>query len=213
MGGQTGSTSSYYYDPLGRLTFAPTDQAYIWYHYDDFDRKIKHEVYAGGGSTAFVTNYQYDPLDRVTHTTRLVKTPDTGEKTVNTDYQYIGASSLLLDENRDNGRLHTFYSYGLGGERLWQDTTTTTTTTDGSPAAQYFYSYNPHGDVEAITIPSGTTDATYGYTAYGSDDVPWFTGVPDGSPSCRPRRCVRASPGRRSPDAMRSTNITLSTAG
>ncbi|HEX5996124.1 MAG TPA: DNRLRE domain-containing protein [Jiangellales bacterium] len=179
MGGETGDSTSYYYDPLGRLIYAPSSDTQVWYHYDGFDRKTKHEVTAALGAVQFVTDYLYDPLDRVTHTTRLVRTPETGERTVNTDFQYIGASDLLLDENRDNGRVHSFYSYGLNGDRLWSDTTST----DGSPAAQYFYSYNPHGDVEAVTIPSGTTDATYGYTAYGADDVAMFTGVDKPDPN------------------------------
>jgi hypothetical protein len=36
---------------------------------------------------------------------------------------------------------------------------------------------NPHGDVAAITDQAGGTRATYGYTAYGTDDQSLFTGI------------------------------------
>jgi RHS repeat-associated protein len=40
-----------------------------------------------------------------------------------------------------------------------------------------YYGYNPHTDVEQITSETGDTRATYGYTAYGSNDDTLFTGV------------------------------------
>ncbi|MFI2457975.1 RHS repeat-associated core domain-containing protein [Streptomyces sp. NPDC019539] len=37
--------------------------------------------------------------------------------------------------------------------------------------------YNSHTDVETLTDENGNTKATYGYTAYGSDDKAEFTGI------------------------------------
>lgn len=48
--------------------------------------------------------------------------------------------------------------------------------TDGSEDPTY-YTYNAHTDVQAITDATGNTKATYGYTAYGADDVSQDTGV------------------------------------
>ena len=40
-----------------------------------------------------------------------------------------------------------------------------------------YYGYNPHTDVETLTKENGDTKATYGYTAFGSDDKEAFTGI------------------------------------
>jgi len=60
------------------------------------------------------------------------------------------------------------------------------------PAGEFNYTYNARGDVEAITDASGNTRATYGYTAYGQDDAPMFTGVdkPDPNDLLRTKRPV-----------------------
>ncbi|MFC8223678.1 hypothetical protein ACFUTY_36615 [Streptomyces sp. NPDC057362] len=45
------------------------------------------------------------------------------------------------------------------------------TTEDG------YYGYYSHTDVETLTDDNGDTKATYGYTAYGSNDNSGFTGI------------------------------------
>ncbi|GGS54631.1 RHS repeat-associated core domain-containing protein [Actinokineospora fastidiosa] len=52
--------------------------------------------------------------------------------------------------------------------------------TDGAGpevAEDSYYGYNPHTDVETLTKDNGDTRATYGYTAYGSNDEQAFTGI------------------------------------
>lgn len=64
------------------------------------------------------------------------------------------------------------YDYTPSGARLSQDTA------GGSGATGYgYYSYNGHSDVEAVNGASGTTTATYGYTAYGNPVTSMFTGA------------------------------------
>ena len=61
--------------------------------------------------------------------------------------------------------------YTPAGARLSQ-----TTTDNSGTSTPGYYSYNAHSDVEAVTGTSGTTTATYGYTAYGNPVTSMFTG-------------------------------------
>ncbi len=78
----------------------------------------------------------------------------------------------------DPGHITKTYGYTPGGTRLFQATT-------GDPVPSLdgtaYYSYNNHGDVQALTGPSGTPTATYGYTAYGSPVTAMFTGADAGN--------------------------------
>jgi RHS repeat-associated protein len=47
---------------------------------------------------------------------------------------------------------------------------------DGT-AEDGFYGYHAHTDVETLTDKNGDTKATYGYTAYGSNETSEFTGI------------------------------------
>jgi RHS repeat-associated protein len=147
------------------------------YVYDGFDRKQEHYQDTTGlpRVSAF---YQYDSLDRIRQAFKF-KRNDQGSDDVIAKifYRYLGASDLVLSEDRNpeqQDRQVTTYRYGPDGRRLSQDTETT----NGAPGAgEYWYSIDPRGNVEAITIPSGQTAATYGYTALGRDITALYTGL------------------------------------
>jgi RHS repeat-associated protein len=79
-----------------------------------------------------------------------------------------------VSSETDPGNITKTYGYAPGGTRLFQTTT-------GNPVSSLngtaYYSYNNHSDVQALTGPSGTPTATYGYTAYGSPVASMFTGA------------------------------------
>ena len=54
---------------------------------------------------------------------------------------------------------------------------------DGASREYSYYSYNAHTDVELITKADGRPRATYGYTAYGQNDIQLFTGVDKPDPA------------------------------
>jgi RHS repeat-associated protein len=155
-----GSTAYYNYDPLGRLdtitSGSPGGTILETNTYDGFDNLVRHT------QGSIPTSYTYDPLNRLASQT-------TGTST--TSYAYLGLTNELAKET-DPGSQTKNYSYTPGGMRLFQTTTSSTgTVTPG------YYSYNNHGDVEAVTGTNGNTTATYGYTAYGSNITSMFTGA------------------------------------
>ncbi|MEV7205225.1 MULTISPECIES: RHS repeat-associated core domain-containing protein [unclassified Streptomyces] len=105
------------------------------------------------------TTYTFDPLDRTASKTADGKT---------TDFEYLGLSSEVLDE-KVAGELTKSYQYSPWGQRLSQVKHNTDGTTEDG--------YNSHTDVETLTDDNGDTKATYGYTAYGSNDESEFTGI------------------------------------
>ncbi|GAA3710162.1 hypothetical protein GCM10022224_089580 [Nonomuraea antimicrobica] len=163
-----GQTSTYTYDPYGRLrTIQGGGKTWEKYTYDGFDHVTRHEKLGTDGTTNTVTSYTYDPLDRTTSKTE--KEGTASAKT--TTYSYLGLSAEVLDEEVA-GKLVRSFQYAPWGERLSQ----VKVNTDGSEESSY-YGYNPHTDVEQITSESGDTRATYGYTAYGKNDDKLFTGI------------------------------------
>ncbi|MEV4713875.1 hypothetical protein [Micromonospora sp. NPDC049374] len=161
-----GSTSSYDYDPFGRLdTVTAAGQVIEKNLYDGFDHITENRKKVGTSTT--VTRYTYDPLDRT-----ATKTTDAGgakEKT--TTFNYLGLSSEVLDEEVA-GELTKSYQYSPWGQRLSQ-----ITHKDDGTEEEAYYGYNPHTDVEQLTDETGNTKATYGYTAYGSNNDAEFTGI------------------------------------
>ncbi|WP_433363628.1 DNRLRE domain-containing protein [Actinoplanes sp. CA-142083] len=161
-----GATASYNYDPFGRLDTVTAAGAVIQRNvYDGFDHMVENRQLAGTGTST--TKYTYDPLDRT-----ATKTTDAGaakEKT--TAYNYLGLSTEVLDEEVA-GELTKSYQYSPWGQRLSQITNKEDGTTEDA-----YYGYNPHSDVDTLTDDSGDTKATYGYTAYGSNDEAQFTGI------------------------------------
>ncbi|ELS57260.1 golvesin C-terminal-like domain-containing protein [Streptomyces viridochromogenes] len=159
-----GVASTYNYDPLGRLdTVSSNGSVQEKYTYDGFDRIAKYT--AGTGTSAKSTTYVYDAFDR---TASESTSGTTGKTTV---FTYLGMENKVLREEVADKATKS-YQYAPWGQKLTQ----IKHNTDGSKEYSH-YLYHPKGDVEAVTKPDGTTRATYGYTAYGSDDEGRFTGA------------------------------------
>ncbi|CCK25661.1 mucin-2 [Streptomyces davaonensis JCM 4913] len=162
------STANYNYDPFGRQeSVTSAGQIIERSTYDGFDHVIKSEKADSTGALK-ATTYTFDPLDRTASKTADGKT---------TDFSYLGLSSEVLDE-KVAGELTKSYQYSPWGERLSQIKHNTDGTTESG-----YYGYNSHTDVETLTDAGGNTKATYGYTAYGSDNESEYTGIdkPDAS--------------------------------
>jgi RHS repeat-associated protein len=101
-----------------------------------------------GETKAFAT-YKYDDDDR-----RI-------EKNVNgtiTRFYYDGDSINPLYETDGNGNVLRSYVYSMDGVRLSMQT----------GGKSYYYHYNPHGDVVAMTDDSGAAVVKYTYDAWGN---------------------------------------------
>jgi len=161
-----GVKASYNYDPFGRLdTITAGGQVQERNTYDGFDRLVSSSKL--NGSTTTMTNVTYDPLDRRTSETTNAGTASA--KTTN--LTYLGLSTRVLSEDV-SGTLTKSYQYSPWGERLSEINHTT-----GATPTDTYYGYNAHTDVDEITDGTGNTKATYGYTAYGTNDTTAFTGV------------------------------------
>ncbi|MEU9887503.1 DNRLRE domain-containing protein [Sphaerisporangium sp. NPDC051011] len=168
------ATSTYTYDPYGRLRqITGGGKALEKYTYDGFDHIIRHDKLNSDGATSTVTKYTYDPLDRTTSKTE--KDGTAAAKT--TLYSYLGLSGEVLDEEVA-GKLTKSFQYSAWGERLSQVKVNADDTEESS-----YYGYNPHTDVEQVTKENGDTRATYGYTAYGTNDDKLFTGIDKPDPA------------------------------
>ncbi|WP_260848651.1 DNRLRE domain-containing protein [Streptomyces sp. SLBN-118] len=158
----SGVTANYNYDPFGRQESVTSGGQVISRSvYDGFDHVVESQQMGDTGSMKSTT-YTFDPLDRTAS-----KTADG----TTTDFTYLGLSGEVLGEEVA-GRLAKSYQYSPWGERLSQVKHNTDGTTEDG-----FYGYNSHTDVETLTDKNGDTKATYGYTAYGSDDEAQFTGI------------------------------------
>ncbi|GAA3486552.1 DNRLRE domain-containing protein [Streptomyces cremeus] len=157
-----GAVADHIYDPFGRQDSVKAGTKVIEKTtYDGFDHVIKHDK-ADATGVLKSTTYAFDPLDRTTSKTEAGKT---------TQYNYLGMSTEVLTEEVAN-KLTASYQYSPWGERLSQIKHAADGKTDES-----YYGYNSHTDVETLTGTDGNTKATYGYTAYGSDDTADFTGI------------------------------------
>lgn len=168
--GGSPAPGSYAYDALGRLTnvtngyvFGGASSASQRYNYDGFDN-VTLQYQDTGSSTAFTTT-TYDSLNRAQDVFN-VSTSQT------TTPEYLGASATVITDHIKVGTSPTdgdtkTYAYAPDGERLAMNDQV------ASPAANEtdYYSYNEHGDVEALTQTDGLTRASYGYTAYGANDT------------------------------------------
>ncbi|WP_258308878.1 DNRLRE domain-containing protein [Streptomyces sp. NWU339] len=158
----SGVTAGYTYDPFGRQQSVTSGGKLIERSvYDGFDHVVESQKTDDTGAMKSTT-YTFDPLDRTTSKTADGKT---------TDFTYLGLSGEVLDE-KVAGALTKSYQYSPWGERLSQVKHNTDGTTEDG-----YYGYNSHTDVETLTDQNGGTKATYGYTAYGSDDTSEFTGI------------------------------------
>ncbi|MEV4348791.1 DNRLRE domain-containing protein [Actinoplanes sp. NPDC049596] len=163
-----GVSSSYDYDPYGRLKTVTAQGIQLEsYEYDGFDRTTKHTTNPGGD----VTTYKYDPLDRQVQRTHGGKT---------TDMVYLGLTEELSAE-LEGTKVVKSYQHGAGGELLSQVKNNSDNTTEDS-----YTGYDGHSDVEQITDDKGDGRATYGYTAYGKNDAGQFTGADKADASDKP---------------------------
>ncbi|OAH13198.1 tRNA3(Ser)-specific nuclease WapA precursor [Streptomyces jeddahensis] len=159
-----GVSSTYNYDPLGRLdTVSIGGKTSQKYYYDGFDRTVK--VRAGSGTAAVTTSYVFDPFDRTVSQTA------SGSESKTTAFTYLGLDNQVLREEL-NGKPDKSYQYLPSGQQATQ----IKHKDDGSKEYSQ-YTNSPRGDIEAITKEDGKTRATYGYTAYGKDDESQFTGA------------------------------------
>ncbi len=140
------------------------------YSYDGYDRVIKHRKLGDDGSTK-TTQTSYDALDRTSTKTENAGTP--AAKT--TAFSYLGLSGEVLSEEVAE-KITASYQYSPWGARLSQ-TKYQPDGSGGQTTEDAYYGYNPHTDVETLTTNTGDTKATYGYTAYGTDDETRFTGA------------------------------------
>ncbi|MCX4536764.1 DNRLRE domain-containing protein [Streptomyces sp. NBC_00841] len=163
LSASTGGTSfSYNYDPFGRQESVTSGGKVIERSaYDGFDHVVESSKMVDTGALK-TTSYTFDPLDRTSSKTAEGKT---------TGFTYLGLSDEVLNEDVA-GKITKAYQYTPWGERLSQ----VTKNSDGTSEDGY-YGYNSHTDVESVTTKDGDAKATYGYTAYGSDDKDEFTGV------------------------------------
>ena len=155
--GSTGPTGAYIYDTLGRLETVANGYSYSGsvsqqYLYDGFDNIVSQ---ASNNNT---DTYNYDSLNRP-----VTETINGSQKET---IDYLGTSKTVADEVIGGTDTKT-YDYSAGGERL---ALVNSDSANSLGNGTFFYSYNGHGDVEALTGASGSTTGTYGYTAYGSDD-------------------------------------------
>ncbi|QIP85021.1 DNRLRE domain-containing protein [Streptomyces sp. Tu 2975] len=157
-----GTTATYNYDPFGRQESVTGGGKVIERSvYDGFDHVVESQKMDDAGALKS-TKYTFDPLDRTASKTADGKT---------TDFTYLGLSTEVLGEEVA-GELTKSYQYSPWGERLSQ----VKHNSDGTSEDGY-YGYNSHTDVETLTDKDGNSKATYGYTAYGSDDDSEFTGI------------------------------------
>ncbi|MEE1834562.1 golvesin C-terminal-like domain-containing protein [Streptomyces sp. SP17KL33] len=160
-----GASSTYNYDPLGRLdTVSFGGETIQKYRYDGFDRP--ESITSGTGDAARTTRMTYDAFDRT-----VKESVGSGDDAKTTLFTYLGiTSNSLREEVTDEGV--TSFQYASWGQKLTQ----IKDEEDKDPETTQ-YLYHPHGDVEALTDKDGDTKTTYGYTAYGKNDTAQFTGA------------------------------------
>ncbi|WP_444536582.1 DNRLRE domain-containing protein [Streptomyces sp. BR1] len=185
---QSDTSGAYQYDTLGRLTEIANGNftGYVGTAaqknvYDGYDNILSSSSTRTDPKTntptTNTTQYAYDSMNRATS-----ETLNAGSATAQTSkFDYLGTSNVVLDEH-GTGYIAAdkVYNYSPTGERLEM----TNTYTAGGPGAttDNYYTYNSHGDVEALTDTSGSANATYGYTAYGSDADTGDGNTPDSGP-------------------------------
>lgn len=174
-------TGTYIYDTLGRLNDVAngysngvTGTVGQRYNYDGFDNIILQSQDTGTATST--TTASYDSLNRaITETI-------SGDGTSQTDTpQYLGTSKTVASDsiNFGTGTDTKVYDYSATGERLAMFDSESSDT--GPSNETGYYTYNQHQDVEALTDgTTGSTIATYGYTAYGADDPSHDSGLDAG---------------------------------
>lgn len=138
----TVGSTTYIYDKNGNLI----DDGSKLYEYDYNNRLIQVKNKSDG---SVIATYEYDADG--------CRTSKTVGATV-TKYYYDGDSTRVLYETDGAGTLQVRYIYGADGQLV--------SMVRGS--STYFFHYNGHGDVVALTDSTGAVVAEYDYDAYGN---------------------------------------------
>jgi RHS repeat-associated protein len=157
--GKVLSTTNYTYNAMNQLTAVNdepltynengqlTDSGEIHYDWDADGHLIQASRKVDGSSIA---SYDYDEQGRRIRSV-------VGDITAN--YVYDGISNRVLYETNASNQMTCYYTYTAGGHLL------SMTRVGGDT---YFYHYNAHGDVIAVTDAQQNTVATYTYDAWGN---------------------------------------------
>lgn len=161
------------YDVYGRMISADQSNVVLErYAYDGFDRTTREQRYDTAGALQLTKSQTFDPFDRTTTQTTAI----TGKPTKSLRFTYLGTSDQVAVEEEKNTlgawEVAKTYAYGPDGSKLQL----TDTPVNGSSNKTQHFGLNPHGDVETLTGPDGTTASTYRYTAYGQPDKKGTTG-------------------------------------
>jgi len=152
------TTTNYSYDDANQLTAVDS----VTYTYDfngnmtcdgsrnfeyDSDNRLVRVTNVSDGS--LVASFEYDGFGR-----RTSKTTPAGT----TKYYYDGDSNRVFYEMDGGGNLLVQYTYGHDGQLLWMV----------RGGQTYYYHYNGHGDVVALTDSIGIVVAEYDFDAWGN---------------------------------------------
>lgn len=144
-----GSASNVSYDANGNLTKLTVNGKTQQYVYDAANRLITVKDGAG----AVIASYTYDGDGQ-----RLTKT--VGTETIT--YHYFGGQLMYETSNKLSGQISTRYTRTPEGKLLSVSIYSTTGNKD------YYYHYNAHGDVVAVTDSTGALYRQYAYDPYGN---------------------------------------------
>jgi hypothetical protein len=170
----TGATTlNQRYDVFGRATTTDVGTQVVEQNaYDGYDRLTRQQKFDAAGNPTYTRVQAYDPFDRVSSQAEKVGTA----KSITTRYTFVGlADQVTAEEQLDTAgawKTSKSYSYGAHGENL----SLVDSPVNGTTSEKSFYGTNPHGDVETLTDPTGSTTSTYRYTAYGQPDKIGTTG-------------------------------------
>lgn len=164
----SGSTSTYVYDKLNRLTESHRPEGDEVYTYDLRGNR-KTETKRGTMPTLEAVNYNYDVRDRLADVTngtgatsfkykadglRYKKTSGTNT----TWYEYNSAGKVIAESNSPTSVKAT---YVWGPDKLLAKN-------DKATGKTYYYLYNGHGDVVQIVDTNGNVVNNYNYDEWGN---------------------------------------------
>jgi hypothetical protein len=157
---------SFTYDANGNCVCKESSNpGFCLYTYDQDNRLIKSECYNVNGQIRQTIEYFYDALGR------QVRKVVTDEDGVTTDYTYVWAGSLLIEEY-ENGKLARTYFYGIGA-------TPAQMSSHRNGRTDFSYIVNGGGRVSGL-LPKNDPNAfaeKYGYEVTGAHFMKEIQGV------------------------------------
>ncbi len=168
-----GATAAYNYDPFGRLDTVTAAGTVVERNvYDGFDHVVENRKTDGRRDVDH-------PVHLSTRwTARRPRPPTWASRARRPPRSTIWACRARCSTRRSPARSPSPTSTRRGGSGCPRSSTTRAASDEDG-----YYGYNPHTDVETLTDATGDTKATYGYTAYGSNDSPQFTGIDTPDPA------------------------------